>query len=32
MMHIPRGTEKLNMKALEVGTALARKWLEENGK
>ena len=32
MMHIPRGTEKLNMKALEVGTALAQKWLEENGK
>ena len=32
MMHIPRGTENLNMKALELGKGLAEKWLEENGK
>ena len=30
LMHIPAGTEKLNMKALSEGRTLAEKWLEEN--
>jgi len=30
LMHIPKGTEALNMKALEEGTDLARTWLKEN--
>ena len=30
MMHIPKGTEKLNVKALEEGRKLVRKHLEEN--
>lgn len=30
MMHIPKGTEKLNVKALEEGRNLVRKYLEEN--
>ncbi len=30
LMHIPKGTEKLNMKALEEGSKLAKAWIEEN--
>ncbi len=30
LMHIPKGTDKLNMKALEEGTKLAKAWLKEN--
>ena len=30
MMHIPKGTEKLNVKALEEGRKLVNKHLEEN--
>ncbi len=30
LMHIPKGTEKLNVKALEEGRGLAKAWLKEN--
>ncbi len=30
LMHIPKGTDKLNMMALEEGTRLAKVWMEGN--
>lgn len=30
LMHIPKGTEELNMKALQEGRNLAQAWLKEN--
>lgn len=32
LMHVPKGTEELNMKALAEGKALAAAWLSENKK